>query len=204
MTGANGSEPHIPLKFPLDEVLMINVFSRKKGVKLHALGVEYKDKGIIFSGVSGAGKSTTAELWKQRDDATLLSDESVVVRPGGCIDQTGSKANFATSLSNADQARGGFCLYGTPRHGDARVSAYGGVRLERILFLVQADENRLVPLEAAKAATALLVRCFPTFWNEKGMDFTVELVSRICTEVPCFELRFRPDKEALETAVEGL
>lgn len=175
-----------PFQYPLDEVLTVNLLSRGRGVEIHGLGVDIGGEGVLFTGTSGAGKSTLAELWKQHEGNTILSDDRLIVRPD--------------PRSDGD----GFLLYGTPWHGDAGVSAPGGVPLRRILVLNQAGENRLEPLSTAAAATLLLVRCFPTFWDRRGMDFTIDIIGRICASVPCYELRFRPEQAAIDTAVAGL
>jgi hypothetical protein len=54
-----------PLRYPLAEVLMINLLGRGRGVLVHA---------------SGAGKSTTARIWENVEGATLLSDDRVILR----------------------------------------------------------------------------------------------------------------------------
>ncbi len=175
-----------PFQYPLDEVLTVNLLSRSRGVELHGLGVDLDGNGVIFTGTSGAGKSTLAELWKQRAGNTVLSDDRLIVRPGP-----------------GDHTED-FLLFGTPWHGDAGVSAPGGVPLKRVLVLNQARENRLVELSAAEAATMLLIRCFPTFWDHRGMDFTVDFIGRICSSIPCYELRFLPEQAAIDTAVADL
>jgi len=81
-----------PLDYPLDEVLMINWLSRGGGIMMHACGVSDNSQGLVFSGTSGAGKSTVADLWKARisklesrsmrpsNNTILLSDDRVIIR----------------------------------------------------------------------------------------------------------------------------
>ena len=178
-----------PFQYPLDEVLTVNLLSRARGVEIHGLGIDLGGKGVIFTGTSGAGKSTLAELWKKRPGNTILSDDRLVVRP---------------AAANHGSDRESFILYGTPWHGDAGVSAPGGIPLERIAFINQAADNTLVPMPPAEAVTELLVRSFPTFWDPDGMEFTVDFIGRICESVPCYRLDFLPEQAALDVAVEGL
>ena len=57
-----------PVLYPFDEVLMVNYLARRGGgIDIHACGIDLGGKGIAFVGVSGAGKSTTALLWKKRE-----------------------------------------------------------------------------------------------------------------------------------------
>ncbi len=182
-----------PFQFPLDEVLTLSCLSKGLGVEIHGLGVDMGGQGVVFTGVSGAGKSTLAELWKQRQGATILSDDRLILRPAQDV-----KAELG------DMWEDDYALYGAPWHGDAGISAYGGVPLKRILFLKQAPENELVAMPLIEATTALIVRCFPTFWDAGGMDFTVDFIGRLCSAVPCYELRFRPEQAALDLATEGI
>ncbi len=182
--GDDGGIHSYPFQYPLDEVLMVNLLSRGRGVEIHGLGIDLEGEGIIFTGTSGAGKSTLAELWKERGEGVILSDDRLIVRP--------------------DPSSGGFLLYGTPWHGDARASAPGGVPLRRILVLDQARGNALGGLSTAEASVLLLVRSFPTFWDHEGMEFTMGFIGGLCESVPCHKLRFRPEQAAIDTAIAGL
>lgn len=184
----NNPSRRYPLQYPLDEVLMVNLLSRGRGVEMHGLGVVDDGRGFLFTGTSGAGKSTLAGLWKERGGATILSDDRLIIRP------------FTKKISR-EEHRTGFDLFGTPWHGDAGVCSYGGVVLDRILVLRQAPAHRLVKLSPLQAAADLLVRCFPTFWDAKGMAFTMEIISDICAHVPVYELQFKPEQDALDLAL---
>jgi len=51
-----------PFSYPLDELIIINLLCRKYGLLVHSCGFVYKDKGYLFIGSSGAGKSTMARI----------------------------------------------------------------------------------------------------------------------------------------------
>ncbi|MGB3905131.1 MAG: hypothetical protein WBB22_09425 [Anaerolineae bacterium] len=165
-----------PLRHPLAEVLMVNLLSLGRGVLVHAYGVNDRGRALIFAGSSGAGKSTMAELWKDEEGTSILSDDRIIVR----------------------EEEGRFWAYGTPWHGDARLCSPESVPLEAIFFIRHDEENSVVPLEARKAVSSLLVRSFPTFWNAGGMAFTLDFLSRMSQEVPCYDLGFAPDKRIVQ------
>jgi hypothetical protein len=131
---------------------------------------------MLFSGVSGAGKSTLANLWKNRENANLLSDDRMIIR-------------------NID---GRFWMFGTPWHGDAKVASPEGVPLGRIFIIKHSPKNYASRLRANDAASALFVRCFPTFWNSSGMAYTLNLLGEIAEQVPCYELGFVPNETILD------
>jgi len=166
----------MPFEYPLDEVLIVNFLARKRmGVILHALGLYRGERGLVFCGVSGAGKSTMAELWR-KTDVTLLSDDRIVLR----------------------REKGRFFIYGTPWLGTARACTASSAPLEQIYFIVKSPENYLKPLSNVEAATRLVVRCFPTFYDQAGMDFTLELLAQAAAEMPCYELGFVPDDRIVD------
>jgi hypothetical protein len=165
-----------PLEHPLDQVLMVHLLARGRGVLLHACGLSWDGRGIILAGVSGAGKSTLANLWRGRGGVTLLSDDRIVVRESG----------------------GRFWAYGTPWHGNARAASPLGVPLERIFVIRHAAENTAARLAPADAAARLLVRSFSTFWDAPGMAFTLEFLDKLSQAVPCYDLGFVPDASVVE------
>ena len=77
---ATGGQFNDPFFGPTMELLMINYLARGYGVILHACGIDYCGKGILFCGESGAGKSTLANLWNQEAGVAVLSDDRTLVR----------------------------------------------------------------------------------------------------------------------------
>ncbi len=168
-----------PLIYPLEELMMVNLLAQGRGVIIHSCGVSLEGKGMLFSGVSGAGKSTLANLWKDRENAHLLSDDRIIIR-------------------NID---GRIWMFGTPWHGDAKVASPEGVPLEGIFIIKHSPENYASPLKASDAASALFVRCFPTFWNPSGIAYTLGLLGEIAEQVKCYELGFVPDQSILDFVI---
>lgn len=170
-----GLQP-FPLEYPLAEVLMINLLARGRGVLLHGLGIDDSGEGILFAGVSGAGKSTMADLWKDVDGVKLLSDDRVIVR----------------------KKSDGFWIYGTPWHGDARIASPEGVPLERIFIIHHSSHNHAVPLNSVDAVSKLMARSFPTFWDAGGMAFTLDFLGQLVRSVPSYDLGVVPSREIVD------
>jgi hypothetical protein len=162
--------------YPLDELLVISRLAREGGVLLHASGVSDRGRGILFNGMSGAGKSTMATLWEGREGVMVLSDDRVIVRERG----------------------GRFWAYGTPWHGDARISSAEAMPLDCVFLIHHADENALRRLEPLQATSCLLARAFPPLWDAQGMAFTLAFLERLVETVPCYELAFVPDESAVD------
>ena len=173
-SGPEAGPPPNPLAFPLSEVLMVCLLAQRRGLMVHACGIDDEGRGYLFAGNSTHGKTTTARLW--RDRARILNDDRIVLRPRD----------------------GRLWLYGTPWHGDYTGVSPGGVPLERVFFLRHAAANEARPVTGAAAAAMLLARCFPPLWDAAGMAYTLEVCAQVAATVPCYDLGFVPDGAAVD------
>jgi len=165
-----------PLLYPFAELLMINLLSQGRGIITHSCGIDNNGEGMLFAGTSGAGKSTLANLWKDRKDATVLSDDRIIIR----------------------KMDGRFWMYGTPWHGDAKVCSPEKAPLKKIFFLKHAKKSGIKKMSPIDATSRLIVCSFPTFWDKKGMEFTLNFCAELAGKIPCYELGFVPDERVLE------
>ncbi len=166
-----------PLQYPLDEVLVLNLLSRDRGVEMHACGiVDSSGKGLLFAGESGAGKTTMAGLWTKEPGVTVLSDDRIILR----------------------QDEGRLWMYGTPWHGDGNHASASRVPLKAVLFIRHGRRNRIKKLSGAEAAASLFSRSFPVFYSPEGLRFTLEFFDTLTRAVPCYELNVVPDQRVIE------
>lgn len=168
--------PWVLLNYPVGEVLYSLLLAQRRGILLHACGVGTGNAGILFSGMSGAGKSTMTQLWQQVTEATLLSDDRVIVR----------------------QEEGHFLAYGTPWHGSVVALSPAVYPIERIFVLHHARENSARLLSPAEAASQLFARSFPPFWSPEGMLFSIDLLAELSQAIPCYALGFVPDVQVID------
>jgi hypothetical protein len=169
--------PVYPLEYPLDELLMIHRLSRGAGVEVHAVGITDEGGcGHLFLGHSGAGKSTTAKLWKGRAGVHILSDDRIILRVRD----------------------GQIWMYGTPWHGDAGIASPDCARLSRIYLLEHGRRNEQQPLPPGLAATELFARSFVPHHSAEGIRFTLDFLDRVAREIPCSVFRFVPNESAVE------
>ncbi len=125
-----------PNPYSLDSVLRIAhslALAEEGGFLLHAASAMRNGRAFLFSGVSGAGKTTIARL--APPDVNLLTDEISYVR---CCDSQ-------------------YRAYGTPFAGElARPGENLSGPIETLYFLVQGPENRVEPITTKQAARKLL------------------------------------------------
>jgi len=169
--------PIYPLEYPLDELLMIHRLACGEGVEVHAVGiVDEARRGHLFLGHSGAGKSTTARLWKAQSNVQILSDDRIILR----------------------LRDGRIWMYGTPWHGDAGIASPDCAPLSRLYLLEHSHTTELSSVSRGRAAAELLARSFVPHHSPRGLQFTLEFLDRVARETPCFIFRFLPDRSAVE------
>ena len=169
--------PHYALDYPLDELLFQHRLAREGAIEVHGCGVVWKGRTLLFCGKSGAGKSTTARLWKRHArGARLLSDDRVVLRP----------------------AKRSVRAFGTPWHGDGGFASPRSAPLGALFFLRHGRTTRLRPLSRAEAAARLFTRSFPPPWDAEGVARALDACADAAAAAPAFELGFRPDRSAVE------
>jgi hypothetical protein len=171
-------QPVDALEYPLDELLMVNLLTRGRGVEVHACGVEDSDgRGYLFVGQSGAGKTTTARLWHKADRINVLSDDRIILR---CHE-------------------GRIWMYGTPWHGEAKFARATRTPLTHIFFLGRGvNNNEIVPMRQPDAVARLMACSFVPFYNSSALDCVLAFFEHVTEAIPCGELRFALDGRVLD------
>jgi hypothetical protein len=127
-------------------------------------------------GQSTAGKTTIAKLWEDEPNSIVLSDDRIILR------RMGSK----------------IWMYGTPWHGEAMLASPSRAPLTAIYFLEKGETNELVAQKPSDSISRLFTCSFPPFYNRDALDFTLSFLEDVAKMVPCYELRFKPDKSVVE------
>ena len=178
---ARAGGPPNPLDFPLDELLFQHRLAREGGMEVHSCGIVLGGRAVLFCGQSGAGKSTTARLWRRhRRHVALLSDDRVALRSGPR----------------------GFRAYGTPWHGDGGFAAPLAAPLGALFFLRHARSTRVRRLGPAETAARLFARSFPPPWDRRAIARVLKACGGAALEVPGYELAFCPDASAVEAVLD--
>ena len=159
--------------YALDSVLRILhslVLSSRGGFLLHAASAICDGRAYLFSGVSGAGKTTLTRL--APSSVVLLTDEISYVRP----------------IST------GYCAYGTPFSGElAKAGENASAPVSALFFLEKGLENRVEELPPAEAVRRLMRNIL--FFAEDG-ELVEKLFATACDfveKVPVRRLTFYPD-----------
>lgn len=175
------SEHVLPVEYPVCELLVTNYLAHHDlGIEVHGCGVIDRDnRGHLFLGHSGAGKSTTARLWETFHDTKILSDDRIILR----------------------QHDGELWMYGTPWHGEAAFAFPGKARLNHIFLLEHGTANSFSQLSAGRAVAEIFARSFPPFHSVHCLECTMDFLNCVVDLVPCYDFQFAPDRSAIESVL---
>ncbi|MDE6511162.1 MAG: hypothetical protein K2L00_03600, partial [Muribaculaceae bacterium] len=149
--------------------------SRLDTLLVHASTVEYEEKGYLFLGKSGTGKSTHSRLWIENIPGTeLLNDDNPIIR---IID-------------------GKVYVYGSPWSGKTNCYRNRRIRVGGIVRLQQASFNRITPLTGIKAYATLLPSCSCMKWNHDMAGAIHSSISKVINRIPIYALDCLPNSEA--------
>ena len=174
-----------PLEYPLDELVVMHRLGRECGVEVHAAGLydasprHSGQSSFLFIGHSGAGKSTTTRLWRERRDVTILSDDRIILR----------------------KHDGEVWMHGTPWHGEAAFAAPEKSKIDKLFILEHAPHNRITQLRGSQAVGELMARSFLPFYDGPALESTMAFLEEIVETIPCYRLEFLPDSSAVEAVL---
>ncbi len=139
------------------------------GLLLHGAGLVNDNKGYLFTGVSGAGKTTVCRVSKQ---ANILNDDLV-----GLIPENGEWQIWSTPFSNPTQV--------TPNPGHAIFFS--------MFRLIQANQHRLDEITAAVALAELISHVVVVNSNNKMTESVFLRCLSAIQKIYHYELYFLPD-----------
>ena len=161
---------------------IINHFYRKGVLHLHSSFVLCQGKALLFTGPSGIGKTTQAELWRDFQGARIINGDAALLR----------------------RMEDGWWAFGTPVHGSSPYCENEQAPIVALVMLKQGKENKLTKLDSFSAVTS----CLPEFYRPQMDEETAEVfwksVDSLFREVPVYRLTCRPDREATELVKQEL
>ena len=174
-------QPSLPLSGPVMAACQAGMVLRD-GLSLHASLVEKDGFGVAFLGPSGMGKSTQAKLWEQYLGADFIIGD----RPG---------------LRKID---GQWIGFGMPWDGKDAIHRQTSVPVRALVWLSQAKENRIAPMDPVQAMSVMLKQAMMPVWDDRAMDGATALMGALSRELPMFHLRCLPDEAAARLTYETI
>jgi len=162
--------------YSIDSVLRIVhtlLLAREGGFLLHAASAVRDGEAHIFTGRSGAGKTTLSRM--APGDVNLLTDEISYVRKSAT----------------------GYTAYGTPFAGElGKAGENISAPLSAVYLLVQGPENRLEPIHEAEAVRTLMRNILFFAQDEATVQKVFKSACEFAAKVPMYRMIFTRSSEA--------
>lgn len=165
------------MHIPLEQIL-----AERQAFILHSSAVDVNGEAVLFTAPSGTGKTTHANLWVEHENAEIINGDRTGIR---CID-------------------GKWIASGLPYDGSSRKFNPKMFPLKAIVVIRQGKENVIEPLRPAEAFRFILSETALYYWEKESANIVLEAIRNLVTQVPCYILHCRPDKEAVETVKKAL
>ena len=152
------------------------VLCSHQGIAIHSSAIVARERGVLFLGESGTGKSTHTRLWRENiEGSTLLNDDSPIVR---IVD---------------GKAR----VYGSPWSGKTPCYKSQDYPVAGFCRLYQAPYNKISRLPTIAAIGALLPSCPPAFAHDEILqDAICSTLDTVLRTTPAYSLGCLPDRDA--------
>lgn len=149
---------------------------------LHSACVETPFGGILFSGPSGIGKSTQANLWCEYKHSKLLNGDRVVIR----------------------KAEAGWTAYGSPYAGSSKCHLNESCMIKAIIMLKQTESCSIRKMPPLEAFRKVYEQTTVNSWDKDYVSKVSNLILELVQKIPVYELECTPDQAAIELLAEEL
>ena len=158
----------------LEGVDLFDILAERGMLVLHSSYVLHAEgDAILFSGASGIGKSTQAELWREFAAARVINGDR--------------------SLVDVDRGMAHGIFYS----GTSGICENHSAPIRAIVLPEQRAENRVFVPAHREAFMRLLNQCSYYPWDAESAALMTELVARLVGRVPIYRLDCRKDEGAV-------
>lgn len=132
--------------------------------------------GILFSGVSGAGKTTQAELWMKWEQARQINGDRPI-------------------LYKSDK---GWLGCGSPYAGSSECYINECIPIKTIILLEQGTQTSLQRVSITEAVKRIYANSTVYTWNKEYVEKLLNLIMILVQEIPVYRLINRADHDSVE------
>ena len=172
------TEPFLKDIFHAIRLCFLYLAQRKGLFALHSASFLYRDRIWLFSGHSGAGKSTHTNLWNRLMGVPLINGD-------------------LNLLDRRDSLRP--MVHGLPWCGTSGISTPGSWPLGGVIFLRQAPRNQVEQLPPEEQQLLLSQHLISPSWTKEQAVLNLEASEKISSRVLIRRLCCTKEPEAMET-----
>ena len=177
------SNPYLTEFLVLSQKISDILLKHCDGFLFHSSAIAYKGSGILFSAVSGTGKSTHSGFWKKAfgDDVIYVNDDKPFIR----------------------EVDGEFFVYGNPWDGKERLSNNVKVPIKVICFIERGLKTEIKPISVANAVVSFYNQCFRPE-EEEMQDKFLALIDKLLNKVKIVGLTLPLDENSPKAVLEAI
>ncbi len=162
--------------YPIDELFFLYTFSQNQSLLIHGCALAIDDRAYLFCGVSGAGKTTLAQLLEKDHKVNVLCDERNVI---------------------TKDSHGNLFLSSTPWYGSGSYCKAATLPLGGIVVLDPSHKDlSLKPLAPSLALEEMLKVTFLPQFSPSGMENSVDMLLELIEKQGVHILSY--DKEKVD------
>lgn len=145
---------------------------------LHSASFLYRERIWLFSGHSGAGKSTHTNLWKELLQVPLINGDLNLL-------------NLSASQHPT--------IYGLPWCGTSKISTVGSWPLGGVIFLKQAACDTVEQLTAVEKQLLIAQHMISPVWTKEQAGLNLDAAAEVCNRIFVCRLCCTKEPTAVET-----
>jgi hypothetical protein len=159
------------LKYPLGPIILHYMTLKSDAVMMHASCAYDGSKARIFTGFSGAGKSTMSKIWSDAGNG-IVNDDRLIIRKNET----------------------GYIVYNTPMYyKDIPKSA----PLNSIFLISHSHVNKIKKLTGAMAVSKVMAFSIQNNYDKQYIQNRLDFFCDLCANVSVYELGFVPDESVV-------
>lgn len=162
----------LPLRYPMGPIMMHYMTMKTNAVLMHASSAFDGVKARLFSGFSGAGKSTISMLWAKAGHQ-IINDDRLVIR----------------------HMQDGFYVYNTPMYYQDMPKK---APLNSIFLISHSPENKIKQLTGVTAISKVMAFSIQNNFDRQFIQSRIDLFAQLCSKVSVYELGFVPDESVVK------
>lgn len=152
--------------------------SVSSGFHMHANVLSYKGEGVLFTAISGGGKSTQGKLWHQKyaDQIDDVNGDKAIIR------KVGEE----------------FRVYGGPWAGTSGIFKNVYVPIRAIIVVEKGGKNGIRKLSLPEAISKISPRIYYPYWDEELTGINMDTLGELLMRVPVYVVTGNPEVEIAE------
>lgn len=148
---------------------------RRGGFVLHASAIGVSGCALLFSGYSGAGKSTQARLWEKYAHAEIINHDSPMI------------------VFDGEK----FLAYGNPWSGSDDCYKQICAPVRSLIVLEKSSENHFSYLDKKETIKFLLTQSLTRLNDAEDMELLIDAMGKFVQKIPVIRYSCRADESAV-------